>query len=152
MKTTGREMKVWDGACLVHEAFSEKRLVDMKLNHPSAKIIAHPECEENVLFYADYIGSTSKLLQYVISNPATEFIVVTEPGIIHQMEKAAPEKIFLPAPPLDSSCNCSECPYMKLNTMEKLYLCLSSKSPSIELQPELISRALLPLEKMLAMS
>ncbi len=152
MKTTGREMKVWDGACLVHEAFSEKRLVDLKLSHPSAKIIAHPECEENVLSYSDYIGSTSKLLQFVISDSAAEFIVVTEPGIIHQMEKAVPNKNFIPAPPNDNSCNCSECPYMKLNTIEKLYLCMAAQSPKIELSTELLNKALLPLEKMLAMS
>ncbi len=152
MKTTGREMKLWDGACIVHEAFSEKKLIDLKIEHPAAKIIAHPECEEHILRYADYVGSTSKLLQFVIDDPATEFIVATEAGIIHQMEKFAAGKKFIPAPPNDSMCNCSECPYMKLNTLEKLYNCMATKSPQIELPQNLIGKALHPLERMLSMS
>jgi quinolinate synthase len=151
-KTTGREMKVWDGACIVHEAFSENRLIDLRLQYPGAKIIAHPECQESILRHADFIGSTSKLLQFVHTDPGTEFIVVTEPGIIHQMEKAEPTKTFIPAPPADKTCNCSECPYMRLNTMEKLYHCMTAKSPRIEMDDTLISGALKPLERMLAMS
>jgi quinolinate synthase len=152
MKTTGRAMKLWDGACIVHEAFSENRLIDLKLEHPGAKVIAHPECQESILHHADYIGSTSKLLQFINQDPGLEFIVVTEPGIIHQMEKAAPEKKFIPAPPSDKTCNCSECPYMRLNTLEKLYNCMAKKSPQIELTGTLIEKALVPLERMLAMS
>ncbi|HEY0880545.1 MAG TPA: quinolinate synthase NadA, partial [Archangium sp.] len=122
-KQTGRDMVLWPGSCMVHEIFSEKLLVQLKVQHPNAKVIAHPECEEAVLRHADYIGSTKALLDYSKSDAATEFIVVTEVGIIHQMEKASPGKKFIPAPP-DNGCACNECPYMRLNTMEKLYRCM----------------------------
>ncbi len=152
MKVTGREMKLWDGACMVHEAFSEKKLLEVKHDHPQSKIIAHPECQENILAYADYIGSTSKLLTFIKEDSSESYIVVTEPGIIHQMKQIAPAKTFIPAPPLDDSCNCSECPYMKLNTLEKLYNCMLTKSPAINLSKELIDGSLKPLERMLSMS
>lgn len=152
MKKTGREMFLWDGACIVHETFSERKIISLMLEHPEAKLIAHPECEDHLLNRADFIGSTSKLLKYVQEDPSAKFIVATEAGIIHQMKKAAPQKIYIPAPPEEDSCNCNECPYMKLNTMEKLYLCMKNKSPQIELDETLIKRSLLPIERMLAMS
>lgn len=150
-KKTGRDMLLWNGSCIVHETFSEKKIIDLKVKHPDAKIIAHPECEEHILRYADYIGSTSKLLQYVQENPAASFIVATEPGIIHQMEKHAPGKLYIPAPP-ENSCACNNCPYMKKNTMEKLYLCMKNTYPRIEMEESLRLRALKPIERMLEMS
>ncbi len=151
-KVTGRQMLLWDGACIVHEAFSEERILKLKLEYPEAKIIAHPECEEILLSHADYIGSTSKLLQYVKEDSASVYIVATEPGIIHQMQKSEPHKMFIPAPPQDESCACNNCPHMKLNTMEKLYLCMKNLTPKIEMSEDLRLRALAPLEKMLEMS
>lgn len=148
---TGREMLLWDGSCIVHETFSQNKIIKLMLEYPDALLIAHPECEEVILSKAAFIGSTSMLLKFVKENPAKSFIVATEPGILHQMEKIAPEKILIPAPP-EKNCNCNECPYMKLNTMEKLYLCMKNKAPQINLEPELISKALLPIEKMLEMS
>ena len=152
MKKTGREMLLWDGACIVHETFSERKIIDLTVKHPDAKLIAHPECEDHLLNHADFIGSTSKLLKYVQEDSAEKFIVATEVGIIYQMQKAAPGKIYIPAPPEEDGCSCNECPYMKLNTMEKLFLCMKNKSPRIELDESLIKRALLPIERMLAMS
>jgi quinolinate synthase len=151
VKKTGREMLLWDGSCIVHETFSERKIIDLKTQHPDAKIIAHPECEDAILNRADFIGSTGKLLKFVQEDPSNSFIVVTEAGIIHQMKKSAPEKQFIPAPP-DKNCNCNECPYMKLNTLEKLYLCMKNKNPQIKMNEEMMDKALLPIERMLKMS
>ncbi len=151
IKTIGRDMVLWNGSCIVHEIFSEKKLVQLKVRYPKAKIIAHPECEEHILKYADFIGSTSKLLQFVQKDLAEEFIVVTESGIIHQMEKSAPGKKLIPAPP-DNRCACNECPHMKKNTMEKLYLCLRDLKPEITMSEELRLGALRPLQRMFEMT
>jgi len=151
IKKTGRDMLLWDGTCIVHETFSERKIIDLKAQYPNAKIIAHPECEDSILNRADFIGSTSKLLKYVQEDIAKDYIVVTESGIIHQMEKLAPGKNYIPAPP-DKSCNCNECPFMKLNTMEKLYLCMKNKEPQIRMDKELLIKALKPIERMLEMS
>ncbi|RMD70663.1 MAG: quinolinate synthase NadA, partial [Cyanobacteria bacterium J149] len=131
MEQTGREMVLWDGSCIVHETFSEKKIVQLKTEHPQAEILAHPECETPVLRHADYIGSTTALLKYAMESNSSEFIIATEPGIIHQMQKDAPHKSFIPAPP-ENNCNCNECPYMRLNTLEKVYLALKNRTPSIE--------------------
>ena len=146
-KKIGREMVLWNGSCIVHEVFSEKKLVQLKVRYPKAKVIAHPECEEHILKYADFIGSTSRLLEFSQNDPAEEFIVVTEAGILHQMEKAAPNKKFYAAPP-DANCACNECPHMKKNTLEKLYLCLRDLKPEITMPETLRLAALKPLEKM----
>ena len=151
IKKTGRDMKLWQGSCIVHETFSEKKLIQLKTEHPDAKIISHPECEETVLNYSDFIGSTSALLKFVQENPAKEFIIATEPGILNQMKKMAPDKIFITAPP-EAACSCNECPYMKLNTMEKLYLCMRDKTPEITMNEDLRVRALKPILRMLEMS
>ena len=151
IKKTGRNMVLWQGSCIVHETFSERKIIKLKTEYPNAKIISHPECEEVILDNSDFIGSTSALLKYVEENNANEFIVVTEPGIITQMVKNSPEKTFIPAPP-ENSCNCNECPYMKLNTMEKLYLCMKDKKPEIVMDEELRKKALKPILKMLEMS
>ncbi len=150
-KKTGRDMVLWQGTCQVHEIFSEKKIHQLKVRHPEAKVIAHPECTPEVLALADFIGSTSALLKYTKESPAKEFIVVTEPGIIHQMERAHPEKTFIPGPPTNE-CACNECPYMKLNTLEKLYLCLRDEKPEITLEEPLRLAALEPIERMLSMS
>jgi quinolinate synthase len=147
-----RELVLWQGSCIVHETFSEKRLVQLKVQHPGAAIIAHPECEEPVLRQADFIGSTSALLKFTQSDDRQSFIVVTEPGIIHQMQKASPSKEFIPAPPDDNNCNCNECPYMRLNTLEKVYLALRDQKPEITMDKDLQEAALKPILKMLAMS
>lgn len=152
IKKTGRDMLLWDGSCVVHETFSEKKIIDLKIKYPEAKLIAHPECEEPILQYADFIGSTSKLLNFIKEDEALSFIVATETGIIHQMKKAEPQKLFIPAPPEDETCSCNECPYMKMNTMEKLYLCMKNKSPEIILNEKIRKKALLPIERMIAMS
>ena len=152
IKKTGRDMLLWNGTCIVHETFSERKIIDLQVKNPGAKLIAHPECEEQILRRADFVGSTSKLLNFVKENDTEEFIVATEVGIIHQMKKAAPGKTFIPAPPEEESCSCNECPYMKLNTLEKLYLCMKNKAPEIELDSEIIKRSLLPINKMLEMS
>jgi len=152
IKKTGREMLLWDGSCIVHETFSERKIIELKVRYPEAKLIAHPECEEPVLMHADFIGSTSKLLKFVQEDSANSYIVATETGIIHQMKKVCPEKFFIPAPPQDESCSCNECPYMKLNTMEKVYLCMKNKFPEIVLDEELRLKALKPIERMLEMS
>lgn len=151
MKKTGREMLLWDGTCIVHETFSERKIIELKLDNPDAKLIAHPECEDALLNRADFIGSTSRLLQFVQDDPGDKYIVATEPGIIHQMEKLAPNKLYIPAPP-DKSCNCNECPFMKLNTLEKLYLCMKNKDPQIRMDEALMKKALNPIERMLEMS
>ena len=151
MKKTGREMKLWMGSCFVHETFSGRKITNLKLEHPDAKLIAHPECEEVILKEAEFIGSTSSLLNHVKTDPAKKFIVATEPGIIYQMQKAAPDKTFIPAPP-EASCACNECPYMKLNTLEKLYLCMRDRKPEIIMDEDLIVRAYKPIKRMLEMS
>ena len=146
-------MVLWPGACQVHEIFSEKKILQLATRHPDARIIAHPECEAAVLEHAHHIGSTRSLLEYVVESDAREFIVATEPGIIHQMERrtAGTDKRFIPAPP-DSSCACNECPHMRLNTLEKLYLCMRLKSPRLDMPPELIEKARLPIDRMLEWS
>jgi quinolinate synthase len=151
MKQTGRNMRLWQGSCIVHETFSLQKLLSIKQAHPDAKIIAHPECEEPLLDRADFIGSTAALLKYVENDNARAFIVVTEPGIIHQMQKRAPQKQLIPAPP-DGNCACNECPFMRLNTPEKLYLALRDLQPRLEMDEELRQRALVPIERMLALS
>jgi len=148
MEQSGREMLLWDGACIVHEIFSERKLVQLKLSHPEADIIAHPECEANVLQHADFIGSTTGLLKYVQNSDRQEFIVVTESGVIHQMQKASPTKKFIPAPP-NSNCACNECPYMRLNTLEKVYLAMKNRSPEIILDESIRQAALKPMLRML---
>ncbi len=151
MKKTGRDMLLWDGTCIVHETFSERKIIELKLENPNGKLIAHPECEESILNRADFIGSTSKLLKFVQEDSSESFIVATEVGIIHQMNKVVPNKKLIPAPP-EKNCNCNECLYMKLNTMEKLYECMKNKSPQIIMDEDLISKALVPIERMLRMS
>ena len=149
IKETGRDMILWDGSCIVHEAFSFERIVTLSKSYPNAKFIAHPESESQVLEIADYIGSTSGLLNYVLESSATEFIVATEAGILYEMEKRCPKKMFIPAPIQDETCACSECAFMKLNTLEKLYLCLEHEKPEIKLSNNLIEKARLPIIKML---
>ncbi|HWA06342.1 MAG TPA: quinolinate synthase NadA [Ignavibacteria bacterium] len=151
IKKTGRDMLLWDGSCIVHETFSDKKIIGLKTEYPNALLIAHPECEEAVLNRADFVGSTSALLNFTKENAANEFIVATEEGIIYQMQKASPSKKFIPAPP-NANCACNECPYMKLNTMEKLYLCMKDGKPEITLDEEIRVRALKPIQKMLEMS
>lgn len=150
-KKTGRDLVLWNGACMVHEIFSQEKITKLKERHPNAKFIAHPECEEVVLKMADYIGSTTGLLKYTVTNPATEFIVATESGIIHQMEKANPTKTFIPAPP-NNSCACNDCPYMKRNTLEKLYLCIKNGSPEVTVPEHIIDQARKPIQRMLDIS
>lgn len=150
-KKTGRDLVLWNGACMVHEIFSQQRIVKLKSRHPEAKFIAHPECEDVILQMADYIGSTTGLLKYTINNPANEFIVATESGIIHQMEKASPNKTFIPAPP-NNSCACNDCPHMKRNTLEKLYLCMKNELPEVNVPLDIILQAQKPIEKMLEIS
>ncbi|MEP7147166.1 MAG: quinolinate synthase NadA [bacterium] len=151
IKQSGRDMVLWQGACIVHETFSDKKITGLKFENPDALLIAHPECEETVLSKADFIGSTSGLLKFVTESSAKEFIVATEPGIIHQMLLKNPGKKFIPAPP-ENNCNCNECPYMKLNTLEKLYLCMRDRKPEINLSEDVLKRALNPLQRMLDMS
>lgn len=151
MKKTGRNMLLWDGSCIVHETFSDRKIIALKTENPNALLIAHPECEEVVLNRADFVGSTSALLNFTKENPANEFIVATEEGIIYQMQKASPSKKFIPAPP-NANCACNECPYMKLNTMEKLYLCMKDGKPEITLDEEVRLKALKPMQRMLEMS
>jgi quinolinate synthase len=151
MQQTGRDMVLWQGSCMVHETFSEKKLVQLQITHPGAEIIAHPECEAVVLRHADFIGSTTALLKYAQQSTKTEFIVVTEPGIIHQMEKQAPGKVFIPAPPT-ANCACNECPHMRLNTLEKLYLAMKTRQPEITLDPDIQRQALKPIQRMLELS
>lgn len=151
VKRTERDMLLWDGSCIVHETFSLRKIIQLQLEHPEAELIAHPECEEPVLERARFIASTSGLLKHVQTSEAKEFIVATEVGILHQMEKYAPDKKFIPAPP-EEACSCNECPYMKLNTMEKLYLCMRDRTPEITIDPEIMQKALLPIQRMLAMS
>lgn len=150
-KKTGRNMLLWDGACMVHEIFSLEKIVKLKNQHPGAILLAHPECETNLLEIADYIGSTTGILNYASKSEAKEFIVATESGIIHQMQKKNPDKTFIPAPP-NNSCACNDCPHMKLNTLEKLYNCLKYEQPEIILSAELIEKAKKPIIRMLDLS
>ncbi len=151
VKQTGRPMEIWPGSCIVHETFSLKKVVDLQRQHPEAQLIAHPECEEPLLEMAEFIGSTAALLKHVQNDNARTFIVATESGILHQMEKAAPAKLFIPAPP-EANCHCNECPFMRLNTPEKVYLALRDLRPELQMAEELRQRALLPIERMLALS
>ncbi|MGL5062013.1 MAG: quinolinate synthase NadA [Microcoleus sp.] len=152
MEQTNREMELWQGACIVHENFSEKKLVQLKIANPEAEVIAHPECEPPVLRHANYIGSTTALLKYSQASSSSSFIVATEPGIIHQMQKQTPEKLFIPAPATNSHCACNECPHMRLNTLEKLYLAMKNRSPEITLPEKIRVAALQPIQRMLEMS
>ena len=147
-----RQMILWDGACMVHEAFSLERIAQQMADHPNAKLIAHPEAQEDLLKFAHFIGSTSRLLDYVVENEATEFIVATEEGILHEMAKLAPTKKLIPALVQDESCNCSECFYMKLSTLEKLYLCMKYELPEIQIEEELRVKALAAINRMLELS
>ena len=150
-KKTGRDLVLWPGFCIVHEQFTERQLTKLKVRHPDAKLIAHPECEESVLAMADYVGSTRGLLEYVKSSPAKSFIVATEVGILHLMQKARPDAELIPAPP-SSGCNCAICPYMRLNSLEKVYLCMRDRAPEITLPEDLRRRALEPVRRMLELS
>lgn len=150
-KKTGRDMVLWDGACMVHEIFSLEKLLRLKERYPEADVLAHPECEAAILDHADFIGSTTAILNYALQSTKQQFIVVTESGILHQMKKAAPEKEFIPAPP-NANCACNDCPHMKLNTLEKIYLCLRDESPEIILDEKLRLEASASIERMLAIS
>jgi quinolinate synthase len=148
---TGRNLLLWQGTCIVHETFSERKIIELKVEHPDAELIAHPECEPSLLKRAQFIGSTSALLKHVEESPAQKFIVATEEGILHQMSKKAPQKILIPAPP-NHACNCNECPFMKLNTLEKVYLSLKDEKPEIAVSADILEKALAPLERMLEWS
>jgi quinolinate synthase len=150
-KKTGRNMLLWNGACMVHEIFSLEKITRLKVRHPKAKLIAHPECEEAVLRVADFVGSTTGLLKFTEQDPSQEFIVATETGILHQMQKSNPGKTFIPAPP-NNSCACNDCPHMKLNTLEKLYLCMKYELPEILMDEEIRIRAKKPIDRMLEIS
>ena len=151
MEQTGRDLVLWQGSCMVHETFSEKKIVQLQIDHPEAEVIAHPECEPAVLRHAQYIGSTTALLNYCQQSPISTFIIATEPGIIHQMQKQAPQKTFIPAPPLNQ-CACNECPHMRLNTLDKLYWAMKTRSPEITLPEDIRQAALRPIQRMLEMS
>lgn len=151
MQKTGRDMVLWNGTCMVHEIFSLQKITQLKIRHPKAKFIAHPECEEPVLKLADFIGSTTALLNYTIKDSATEFIVGTEAGILHKMAQSSPDKTFIPAPP-DNLCACNDCPHMKLNTLDKLYLCMQYEQPELIMDEVLREKASLPIQRMLEIS
>ncbi len=151
IRKTGRDMKLWNGACMVHEIFSLEKITKLRIRHPQAKLIAHPECEEHILKLADYIGSTTGLLRYTEMDSANEFIVATETGILHQMQKSNPRKTFIPAPPMNS-CACNDCPHMKLNTLEKLYVSMKYELPEILMDEELRIAAKKPIDRMLEIS
>jgi quinolinate synthase len=150
-KKTGRKLILWNGTCMVHEIFSMEKIARLQVQHPNAKLIAHPECEAHILDVADFIGSTSGLLTFTKKDSAKEYIVVTEPGIIHQMELASPDKLFIPAPP-NNTCACNECPHMKRNTMEKLYLCMEYEQPEIILPDWVIEQGRASIDRMLEIS
>lgn len=152
IKQTGRDMLLWDGACLVHEAFSIDKILQLHAENPKAEIIAHPESQKHLLKVAKYVGSTSGLLKYVKESEAKEFIVATEVGILHKMRQLAPDKILIPAPVEDDTCNCSECEYMKMNTMRKLYLCMEYEMPAVEVAEKLRKKALKSIDRMLELS
>lgn len=149
---TGRNMKLWDGCCHVHEQFSVNKLIELKKQYPNAKVLAHPECKKTVLLLADKIGSTVALLNYAINSNDKEFIVATESGILHEMRKNCKDKIFIPAPPEDRNCACNDCNYMKLNTLEKLYNCIKYEMPEVKVEKELAEKALIPIKRMLELS
>ncbi|UUR07832.1 quinolinate synthase NadA [Sphingomonas glaciei] len=151
-RKTGREMLLWPGICIVHQAFSETELLKLKAQYPGAPVAAHPECPPHIIDHSDHVGSTRSILDFAIASPAEVILVATEPHIIHQMEKAAPDKTFIGVPGGDGNCNCNMCPYMALNTLEKLYVALRDLEPRIELEPELMDRARVPLERMLEMA
>ncbi len=152
MRKTGREMVLWPGTCIVHEQFSHKALVELKLDHPHAPVAAHPECPEPILALADHVGSTSSILRFVQESPASEFLIATEPGIIHQMERLAPGKRFIPVPGGSGECACNVCPHMRRNTLANLYACLRDGAPRLELPEDLRVAALKPLQRMLDMA
>ena len=149
---TGREMVLWDGACMVHEKYSLEKIIALRKDHTDAELIAHPECERPVLLVSDYIGSTTALLKYVSQSKSNKFIVATESGILHQMQHNCPDKIFIPAPSIDSTCGCNDCSFMKLNSMKKLYLALKYEQPEIFLSEDLMTKAKMPIIKMLGLS
>ncbi len=153
IKETGRDMVLWDGSCVVHEAFSLEKLIDVYQKYPDAKIAAHPESETQILKVANYVGSTSGIINYIKNDKADTFIVATEAGILHQLQKEAPHKTLIPAPSKeDNSCACSECAFMKMNTLEKLYLCLLNENPSIEVDQVIAKKAIIPINRMLNLS
>jgi len=145
----GRDLALWPGSCEVHEMFSEKKLVELKALHPEAAVAAHPECPNAILQHADHVGSTAAILAFARTSSAREIIVVTEPGILHQMQKQNPDKTLIPVPGADESCSCNECPYMRKNTLEKLYFCMRDRTPEITVPPEIAGRALVPIRRML---
>lgn len=149
---THREMLLWDGACHVHEQFSVEKIVELKIAHPDALVLAHPECKSVVLKLADFVGSTAALLKYAVAHPEKEYIVATESGILHEMQKKCPNTLFIPAPPNDSTCGCNECSFMRLNTLDKLYSCLLNESPEILVDSEVAKKAIRPIQKMLDIS
>jgi len=151
IKKTGRDMLLWNGSCMVHEIFSREKITKLKVRHPKAKVIAHPECEQPILELADFIGSTTGLLKYTLQDNSQEYIVATETGILHQMQKSAPHKTFIAAPP-NNSCACNDCPHMKLNTLEKLYLAMEYEEPEIIMDDQVINAARKPIERMLQIS
>ncbi len=151
VKKTHIPMTLWQGSCIVHETFSERKLIGLKTRYPNAKILAHPECEEQILRMADHISSTTGILRFAVDSPNMEFIVATESGILHQMQKAAPHKTFIPAPP-EASCACNECPFMKKNTLEKVYLALRDLDPQINMSEDLMNRARVSIDRMMALS
>lgn len=150
-KTTGRDMLLWNGACMVHEIFSLEKITRLKERHPEAKMIAHPECEEAVLRIADFIGSTTQLLKFTAEDESQSFIIATETGILHKMQQLSPNKTFIPAPP-DNACACNDCPHMKLNTLEKLYLCMKYELPEIQMEESLRLAAKKPIDRMMELS
>lgn len=149
---TGRNMKLWNGACHVHEQFSVEKIAALKKEHPGAKVLVHPECKGQVLALADKVGSTAALLNYAVASDEKEFIVATESGILHEMQKRCPEKVFIPAPPADSTCACNDCAYMKLNTLEKLRDCLRDGKPEMHVEKDVAEKAIRPIKKMLEIS
>jgi quinolinate synthase len=151
-RRTGRDLTLWPGSCIIHEQFSEKELVKLKVRHPQALVAAHPECPDAILAHADHVGSTRGILDFVLKSQADEFIIATEPHIIHQMQKAAPGKTFIPAPGADGGCSCADCPFMARNTLEKIYLAMLNRAPAIEIPEALRVQALKPLERMLELS
>jgi quinolinate synthase len=151
VKKTGRDMVLWNGSCMVHEIFSLEKITKLKIRHPNAKLIAHPECEDPILRVADFIGSTTALLNYTKKDASAEYIVATETGILHQMQLSSPQKAFIPAPP-DNNCACNDCPHMKLNTLEKLYLCMRYEQPELLMDTKLMVAARKPIERMLEIS
>ena len=150
-KKTGRDFLLWDGSCQVHEIFSERELIRLKTRNPDALVLAHPECAENILRHSDHIGSTTSIIKFASESNLEKFIIATEPGVIHQMEKESPNKTFIPLPANDG-CACNECPHMRLNTIEKMVAALETMSPEIILSEDYRLKALAPLEKMLALS